>query len=122
MAVAHRKQTYEVTNVISARETLRMTLPPFPHVEVRENSKGAWRVFCPDSAFIPCAPVCRLKDVDRNHKHKYEQDFLETHYTPRDYDDAIAWAELLAEGREVKVVPYKTTAERNAEKRQAGKE
>lgn len=119
MAVKHRKPIHEVVNVISPRETLRLTLPPFPHVEVRENSKGAWRVFIPDSGFIPCSPVCRLKDVDRNHKHKYEQDFLETNYSPSDYDDAMAWAELLAEGREVKVVPYKTTAERNAEKRRS---
>lgn len=119
MAVKLRKAIHEVVNVIPAREVLKKTLPPFPHVEVREDSKGAWRVYYPDPGFVPCAPVCRLKDVDRNHKHVYEQAFIETNYAPTSYDDALDWATLLAEGREVKVVPYKTLAERNAEKRKA---
>lgn len=115
MASKHR----EVINIIPAKEVLKKTLPPFPHIEVREDSRGNWRVFYPDPGWIPCAPVCRLKEVERSHKHTYEQAWIETNYTPSSYADAVDWATLLAEGREVKAVPYKTLAERNAERRRA---
>lgn len=116
MATKQRKPP-EVTNVVSSRQVTRQSLAPFSHVELRERQNGSWLVFYPDPGWIPCAPACRLNQVMRTHKHDYEQAWLQTHYTPTSYEDALAWANLLAEGREVKVLPYKTLAERNAEKR-----
>lgn len=107
----------EVVNIIPAREVLRQGLAPFTHIEVKQDSKGAWHVFYPDPGFIPCAPACRLRERDRNHKHTYEQQWIQSSYTPTSYEDALDWGTLLAEGREVKVEAYKTRAERNAEKR-----
>lgn len=53
----------------------------------------------------------------KSHKHDYEQHWIESSYTPTSYADGLAYATLLAEGREVKVMRYKTLAERNAERR-----
>lgn len=99
---------------LSSREVLTHTLPPFPHIELREKRDGSWSVWYPDSGWIPCSSNCRLGDVLRGHKHDRVQPWIETNYTPTSYDDALAWAELLAEGREVKVLKFMTIGERNA--------
>lgn len=107
---------------MSDRELLLATLPPCPHIEVREKRDGTWTVWYPDPGWIPCAPNCQLNKVQRAHKHDYEQTFVETHYVPTSFSDAMAWAEDLAEGREIKVLPYMTLGERNAARAAAKKE
>lgn len=97
---------------IGSAEVTRLVLPPCPHFEVREQQNGTWSVWYPDPAFIPCAPVCDLGKVMRTHKHVYEQDWIKTNYQPTNYEDAMQWAEYLAEGRDVKVFPFLTAAEK----------
>ena len=82
------------------------TMPPSKWIEVRERHNRTYTVHYPDPAFIPCQPVCDLKKNVRGHKCDYEQKWIETNYKPIDHDDAVKWAEYLADGREVKVVPY----------------
>lgn len=107
-------KTHEVKNVIPSGVVLRQTLPrAFTlHVEVREKQNGTWRVYYPDPGWIPCEPVCHLK-----HKHDYEQNWIESHYKPEDYEDALNWAEAISEGREVKVVTFVPLRERNRGKK-----
>jgi hypothetical protein len=81
-------------------------LPPAKHIEVREKQNETWVVFYPDPGFIPCAPACDLSKIMRAHKHEYEPSWIETNYKPTSYEDALEWAEYLAEGREVKVIPF----------------
>lgn len=97
---------------MSSAEVTRMMLPPSQHVEVRERQNGSFTVHYPDPGFIPCAPVCDLKRNVRGHKCDYEQKWIETHYQPTSYEDALAWATYLSDGREVKVVGFVPLAER----------
>lgn len=105
---------------MTSDELLRATLPPAfsEPVEVRERQDGKWRVWYPDPGWIPCEPVCRLKDRDKNHKHDYEQRWIESNYEPSTYFDALEWAEGMGH-REVRVVPYATPAERKRQKKEA---
>ena len=80
---------------------MRQTLPPRGHIEVRERKDYSWRVWYPDEGFVPCAPVCELR-----HSHDYHQKHVESYYRPTDRADAESYARQLAEGRDVKVVPY----------------
>lgn len=82
-----------------------MTLPPRGHIEVRERANGTWSVFYADPGFVPCAPGCDLQRVMRTHKHTYEQAMIESTYKPESYEDALDWAQYLAEEREIKIVP-----------------
>lgn len=118
MKRTNAKRPTEVTRTIPARELIRQMLPPFPHIEVREKQNGTWTVWYPDPAWIPCAPSCNLRERDRYHKHDFDQPFIQTHYVPTSYSDALAWAESLADGREVKILPYMTLAERKAASRE----
>jgi hypothetical protein len=102
------------TKARTSNEVILSSLAPFSHVEVREKQDGTWTVWYPDVSWIPCAPVCRLTDVERSHKHDYEQKWYETHYKPETLADAIDWATQIAEGVEVKVLPYLTAAEKKA--------
>lgn len=112
--VSDMTQTKHRQANLSPREILTQTLPPFTHIEVREKRDGSWSVWYPDPGWIPCAANCRLNEVLRGHKHDRVQPWIETHYTPTSYEDALVWAELLAEGRDVRVVKFMTIGERNA--------
>ena len=90
-----------VARETGAGEVTRMMLPPRGIIEVRERQDYSWKVLYPDEGFIPCPPVCALK-----HSHDYKQKMVETFYQPTDQDDAMAWAQMLAEEREIKVFPY----------------
>lgn len=106
------------SKAMTSDELLRATLPPgfAEPVEVRERQDGSWRVFYPDPGWIPCEPVCHLKERYKNHKHDYEQRWIESNYVPASYSDALDWAETLGH-REVRVVGYMTPAERKAERK-----
>lgn len=93
------------SKAMTSRQLLMATLPPRGHIEVRERRDGTYSVFYPDMAFIPCPPVCRLKEVLRTHKCDREQGFVESNLPPTDFDAAMEWATFLAEEREVKVIP-----------------
>lgn len=110
--MAKRKRTSQ--GGASCTDVLAQTLPPSPHIEVREKRDGSWSVFYPDPGWIPCAANCRLGEVLRGHKHDRVQPWIETNYVPTSFEDAMAWAELLAEGKPVKVMKYMTIGERNA--------
>jgi len=98
--IGKRTGTAKQREVVGEDHSLmRKMLPPFPHVEVRERRDGTFRVWYPDPGWIPCAPVCHLK-----HSHDYKQGFVESYYHPTSREDAMDWAEKLAEGREVKVL------------------
>lgn len=102
-----RSRTRETIGIISARECMRMTLPPRGTVELREKSDGTWIVSYPDPGFIPCSPVCDLqRALGRKHKHDYTQKLIESTYQPGTYEAARKWAEELAEGFEIKIIPY----------------
>ena len=105
------------SRAMTSAEVTRMMLPPAGHVEVRERQNGSWSVFYPDPGFIPCSPVCNLNKVLRNHKHDYEQTWIESTYKPTSYQDALDWARYLSDGREVKVVAFVPLAERRAAKK-----
>ena len=115
MAKAHKEPV--VTKVVSSSEVMRVSMPPNSHIEMRQKQNGTWTVWYPDPGWIPCAPVCRLATVQPGHKHDYQQGWIQTNYTPTSYEDALEWADLLAEGHEVKILPHLTIAERNAAKR-----
>lgn len=103
---------------MTSDELMRATLPPafaLP-VEIRERQDGGWRVFYPDPGWIPCEPVCRLKDRDRNHKHDYDQRWIESNYHPTSYDDALEWAWSLGHG-EPRIVPFVPLYERKAQRK-----
>jgi len=102
----------EVTKTISATETTIMALQPPMHIEVRERQNGSYGVFYADPGWIPCAPGCDMNRVVRSHKHDYTRPWVETYYKPADLEDAMDWAEKLAEGREVKLVPFVPLSER----------
>ena len=106
-------KTYEVKNVIPSEVVMRQTAPKafFLHIEVRERMDGGWRVWYPDPAWIPCEPVCKLV-----HKHDYEMRWIESHYKPVDFEDALGWANSLCEGREVKVISYEPVGGRRRKK------
>jgi hypothetical protein len=98
-----RRPTPEVTSVISSAEVTHSMLRPAGHVEVRQRRDGTWRVLYQDPGYIPCMHDCQVK-------HKHDRDsvsWIETNYTPTSKKDALDWAEQLAEGREVKVLPFK---------------
>ena len=104
---------------MTSEELLRATVPPafaLP-IEVRERQDGTWRVWYADPGWIPCEPVCRLKDRDRNHKHDYDQRWVESNYEPTSYSDALEWANFLSEDREVRIMPFVPLAERNRRKK-----
>ena len=105
------RKTSSDKNLTSAEVTVLM-LAPTKHIEVREKQNGTWSVFYPDPGFLPCPPGCDLAKVVRTHKHEYEQGWIESTYKPEDYADACDWAALLAEGREVKIVPFVPLQER----------
>lgn len=96
-------RTYEVKNIIPSEVVMRQVMPKAftLHIEVRERMDGTWRVWYPDPGWIACEPVCKLK-----HKHDYEIAWIESRYHPTDYEDALAWADYISDGREVKVVSY----------------
>lgn len=109
-----RAKTYEVKNIIPTREVMRQTMPAAfaSHVEVREKMNGTWRIFYPDPAWIPCDPRCEVK-----HKHDREMNWIESNYQPVDYEDALDWADVLAEGREVKTVSFVPLSQRRKRNR-----
>jgi hypothetical protein len=108
------RRQHIVTNVIPSEEVARWTVPAAfaEPIEVREKQNGSWRVWYADPAWIPCDPRCEIK-----HKHDREMNWIETHYVPTSYADALDWAEFLAEGREVRIVPYVPLAERNRQRK-----
>lgn len=91
-----------------------MTLPVAfgEPIEVRERQNGTWRVWYPDPAWIACDTRCEIK-----HKHDRELHWIECHHQPAIYADALEWAEYLADGREVRIVPYVPVAERNRQRK-----
>lgn len=100
------------TKEMTSGEVIRATMPPSKWIEVRQRQNGSYTVHYPDPGFIPCAPVCDLKKNVRGHKCDFEQQWIETNYKPTSLEDAVAWAEYLADGREVKVVPFIPIQER----------
>lgn len=118
MRVRNRtSKTHEVTGTVTASAVMQKSLAPSTHVEVRERQDGSWLVFYPDPGWIPCAPACRLNQVIRGHKHDYQQPWIQSYYIPTSLHDAIEYATFVSDGREVKTMPFRTIAERNAEKR-----
>jgi len=93
----------EVTKVISSADAFEQTRPVglSLHIEVKQKANGEWRVFYPDPGWISCPPDCSIK-----HKHDYDPAWVESTYQPMDYEDALAWAEKMAEKREIVIVPF----------------
>jgi len=91
----------EVIGIIDSRQMLIETACKNlkGHVEVREHASGKFTIWYPDEGFTPCASVC-----DTKHKHSFKQDFVQSFYQPTDRDDAFVYADLIAEGRDVKYV------------------
>lgn len=112
------KEKKEKVRSMTSAEVIIATMPPRGHVEIRERQDKTFRVFYSDEGFIPCAPVCRLGEYTKSHKHDYTQKMVESYYIPVSEDDAIDYAERLAEGREVKMLRFKTINERNKEARE----
>ena len=97
----NRRGQRVVVGEVSSAEIVRTMMPPRGHIEVRERTDGAYRVWYPDEGFIPCPPVCDIR-----HSHDYKQKMVESYYHPTDLDDALEWAYSMAEEREVKLVPF----------------
>jgi len=92
----------EVINIISSEDTFKMIgVLGGGHIEVRQKRDGSFSIFYPDEGFISCPPVCDLK-----HKHDYERGWTESSVVPKNKEDAMTWAQMLAEDREVKFIPY----------------
>ena len=89
-------------------------LPGSKWIEIRQKQNGEYRVHYPDPGFIPCAPACDLQRISRAHKHDYVQGWIEAYYHPTDLEDAMKFAALLAEGREVKLLEFVPLAQRRS--------
>ena len=89
-----------VVNVISSSEVTRMMLTDTGEmaIEVRRHLDGHYSVWYPEEGWLPCPPRCELR-----HSHSITHPYTESFYQPKDLDDALAYAEDLAQGREVKV-------------------
>jgi hypothetical protein len=96
-----------VTNVIGSNK-LQLLLGNIAgdHIEIRQKRDGTYRVWYPEEGFLPCPENCELNKVRRSHKHKFDRPFVESYYVPTSLSDATDWAESLALGRDVILIPY----------------
>ena len=99
--VKRQPRPREVIGIIQSHDVIRETACKNlkGHVEVREHANGKFTIWYPDEGFTPCAPVC-----DTKHKHSFKQDHVQSFYHPTDRDDAFAYADQIADGRDVKYV------------------
>jgi hypothetical protein len=95
------RKAREVVGGLTSAEVTKMMLPPRGHIEVKEKKDYSFRVWYPDEGFVPCSMRCEIK-----HSHDYKQKMIESSYVPEDEADAMEYARLVAEGREIKVIHY----------------
>ena len=97
--------------------TIKIAALPAGDIQVRGHKDGTWTVWYLDEGYIPCSPVCRLKEIDKKHTCDYNnRKFIQSHFgekmighgqPDRSFEGAMEYAEYLRAGnedREIKVV------------------